>query len=311
MSLTAKLGETAHVDQMLESVLLGASSRLPHGTNVFSRDWDLLVILDTCRYDALSQVAPEFEFIDEINQLRSLGSSTREWTANTFTSQYRDEVQQTAFVCGNGQVTKTLEAGNAMESPLAQRFTSWNTLGIEEFHTFDSIPNYAPTDPYGGITLPCIVTDRAIRVGRQADADRLMVHYVPPHNPYRATALGENRALEPYEHRPFEYLRNGGDKDLVWDTYLDELRWVLEDVKVLLNNLDAERAVITADHGELFGHLGLYSHPTGVPHPHLRRVPWVETTATDTNQYEPHYDKSDKRHTASVTAKQLEYLGYR
>lgn len=311
MSIPTKLGDAVPATQILESVLLGASSRFPLGTNVFDREWDLLVVLDTCRYDALKQVAAGFDYIDEVGSLYSVGSSTREWTANTFTTPYRTEIQQTTVISGNANVTRTLEAGNAMESPLAQRFTAWKTVGPEAFHTFDSVPDYAATDPFGGLSIPRIVTDRAIRLGHESDADRMIVHYIPPHNPYRAAALRDNRALEPHEYRPFDYLRNGGDEGLVRDAYLDELRWVLDDVALLLDNVDAETAVITADHGELFGHLGLYSHPTGVPHPQLRRVPWAETAATDTGEYEPHYEKSGKSHTTKETAKQLEYLGYR
>lgn len=311
MSLTASLRERFPVTPLAESVLLGASSRRPLGTNVFSREWDLLIVLDTCRYDALSSLAPEFDFVSDVARTYSLGSSTREWAANTFSSRYRDRIRETAFVCSNAQVIRTLEAGNAMESAPAQRFTAWDTLGPEAFHTLDPVSDYAPMDPHGGTTVPGIATDRAIRAGREVDADRLMVHYVPPHSPYRANALRENRPLEPYEYRPFDYLRSGGDRELVWERYLDELRWVLEDVSVLLDNVDAERAVITADHGELFGHLGLYSHPTGVPHPQLRRVPWLETTATDTGAYEPRYEKPDREHTPKETAKQLEYLGYK
>jgi len=311
MTIGGKLWKAIPTKEISESVLLGASSRFPLGTNVFERDWDLLVVLDTCRYDALRRMASEFEAFDEVGSVYSVGSSTREWTANTFAAAYRDEIGETAYVCGNANVTRTLEAGNAMESPLARRFTSWDTVSPEAFHTFDSVSDYAPADPFGGITLPRIVTDRAIRVGRETDAERMIVHYIPPHNPYRAAAVRENRELASYEHRPFQYLRNGGDQEPVRDAYLEELRWVLEDVELLLENVDAETAVVTADHGELFGQFGLYSHPTGVPHPQLRRVPWAETTATDTGTYEPHYEKSGKTKTAKETAKQLAYLGYR
>jgi hypothetical protein len=311
MSLTNSLRDRLPVTPMLEALLLGASSRRPLGTNVFSREWDLLIVLDTCRYDALASLAPEYAFVDDPDSIYALGSSTREWTANTFTESYRAEIAETAVVCSNAQVTRTLEAGNAMESPLAQRFTAWNAVDREAFHTFDSVSDYAPRDPHGGTSIPEIATDRAIRVGREVDADRMLVHYLPPHSPYRADALRENRELEPFEYRPFDYLRDGGDRDRVWELYLDELRWVLDSVERLLENVDAERAVITADHGELFGHLGLYSHPTGVPHPKLRRVPWLETSAEDTGTYEPRYEKPDRTRTPAQTAKQLEYLGYR
>jgi hypothetical protein len=48
--------------------------------------------------------------------------------------------------------------------------------------------------------------------------------------------------------------------------------------------------VITADHGELFGEMGLYGHLVGLLHPNLRKVPWVETAAGDTYDFTPSVD---------------------
>jgi hypothetical protein len=310
MSVVSRLRGSDRAGRFAEGVLLGLSSRLPFGTNVFERDWDLLVVLDACRYDALAAMEAEFDFVSDVGWVASVGSSTREWAANTFTERHREVIGRTAVVCGNGRVTETLRAGDAMESGTGRRLTSWNVVPPEAFLAFDSVPSYAPFDPYGGILTPDVVTDRAVSVGRTRDPERLVVHYIPPHNPYRANALRENRPLEDHEYRPFDYLRDGGDRDVAWAAYLDELRWVLGDVRRLLRNVDADRAVVTADHGELFGSLGLYSHPTGVPHPHLRCVPWMETTATDTGRYEPHFGKPDEGAVDADTAAQLRHLGY-
>lgn len=294
-----------------EAGLLGASSRLPLGTNVFTRDWDLLVLLDTCRVDALREVAPEFEFVTDVESTWSVGSSTREWTANTFTERHRETIEDTAVVCGNGNVKRALDAGSARETGLAARVTSWNTVPAETCLVFDCLPGYAPREPYGGLVTPEAVTDRAVAVGRQYDPDRLLVHYIAPHNPYRSRAIAENRPILDREHRPFDWLRAGGDRSVAWSSYLDELRWVLENVEVLCENVDAERTVVSADHGELFGSLGLHSHPTGVPHPALRRVPWAETTATDTGTYQPHLDSPEDLGVSADVREQLARLGYR
>jgi hypothetical protein len=58
-------------------------------------------------------------------------------------------------------------------------------------------------------------------------------------------------------------------------------------VALLLENVDAERVVITADHGEGFGEYGVYEHPVGCPAPTIKRVPWATTTAADTGSYVP------------------------
>lgn len=56
---------------------------------------------------------------------------------------------------------------------------------------------------------------------------------------------------------------------------------VLEIVVVLLKNYGADKAIITADHGGLFGEMGIYSLPVGILHPKLRHVLWIEVTASD------------------------------
>ena len=309
-SLTDRVSRSRRLRPLVEAGLLGLSSRAPMGTNVFEKEWDLLVVLDTCRYDALAGVQGEYGFLDGVGSIWSVGSSTREWSANTLTNAHHAEIARTAYVCGNGRVRQTLEGAEVMQSEMASRVTAWDTVSPSDFATFDTVPGYAPREPYGGLVTPDVVTDRAISVGRSRSHDRMIVHYIAPHNPYRANAIRENRDILDREHRPFDWLADGGDREVVWESYLDELRWALEYVEVLLGNVDAERAVITADHGDLFGHLGLYSHPTGVPHPALRRVPWAETTATDEGTYEPHLSPPDSLGIDGELQSQLERLGY-
>jgi len=86
---------------------------------------------------------------------------------------------------------------------------------------------------------------------------------------------------------------------------------VLDHVEVLLNNYDAETAVISADHGEAFGKYGIYKHPYGVPHPHVKYVPWCETKGQDTGEYVTKYPEPDlNRVTSEDTEELLKTLGY-
>jgi hypothetical protein len=158
-------------------------------------------------------------------------------------------------------------------------------------------------------TPPEYVTDRTIAVARETSPEKLLVHYTPPHSPYTANALTEGRDLEPYEREPFQALRDGVPLEQVWKAYLDELRLGLDEVETLLTNVDADRVAITADHGEAFGEYGIYSHPLGMPHPHVRRVPWAGTTATDTGEYEPTVDP-EAYDASRETKEHLKDLGY-
>jgi glucan phosphoethanolaminetransferase (alkaline phosphatase superfamily) len=54
--------------------------------------------------------------------------------------------------------------------------------------------------------------------------------------------------------------------------------------------MDADKVIISADHGEMFGELGQFGHPESIPHPKLKKVPWVETTASDKKTRHPEKD---------------------
>jgi len=93
----------------------------------------------------------------------------------------------------------------------------------------------------------------------------------------------------------------------VWDAYIDNLRLVLDDVEIVLENLDAERVTITADHGEAFGEWGQYSHLSASPLPVVKKVPWVETSASDTNTHTPAAETTE---TTTDIEDHLADLGY-
>ena len=111
-----------------------------------------------------------------------------------------------------------------------------------------------------------------------------------------------------YEKTPWEYLKETGDIETVWNAYLDDLRYVLDDVETLLNNVDAERVVISADHGDAFGEYGMYGHNTGSLHPKVRYVPWITTTAENKDTYQPRDWETSSDISAEERLKQLGYI---
>jgi hypothetical protein len=88
------------------------------------------------------------------------------------------------------------------------------------------------------------------------------------------------------------------------------LEYVLDDVALLLENMDAETVVISADHGNALGEFGFYGHPPHSPLPSVRRVPWVETTATDSGDYEPTQEADGEVPTGEEVESRLKDLGY-
>ncbi|WP_435178040.1 sulfatase-like hydrolase/transferase [Halorussus sp. AFM4] len=270
------------------------------GTPIYEREWDVLVLLDTCRVDALKSVRDEYGFLpDTIPSFTSLGSTSWEWMHDNFTEEYRDEISRTAYVTAN---------------PHTRRFGDEFSIPPNAFELLDEVWKYEWDDEFSG-NPPRPVTDRAIDVMRERDPDWLIVHYMQPHAPYPALdeyAPESARLLKGDDGAVWDLLQSG---DLTvtdaWQAYLDNLRWVLDDVELLRSNVDADTFVVSSDHGEAFGEWGLYGHYRHVPLSVLKTVPWVELSATDSGEYEPYVEPQEVHVTDDEVEQRLSALGYR
>jgi hypothetical protein len=48
------------------------------GTNVYEKDWDVLIVLDTAHVDALQIVMDEYDFIEDVNSIWSVGGGRQQ-----------------------------------------------------------------------------------------------------------------------------------------------------------------------------------------------------------------------------------------
>ncbi|MDQ2072346.1 sulfatase-like hydrolase/transferase [Haloarcula sp. H-GB4] len=262
-------------------------------------------------------VAPEYEFIDEVEAVYSVGSTSKEWMVNTFTEEHRTQINRTTQISSNAWVDSVLTEdvdfgfwsptrGSFLEShPIFANLMSRPTLTKDDFAEFKSLSHL--NEEYGVVPAET-VTDHAIDTGRKSSPEKMLVHYMQPHAPYLRNTTQNGQEITSTEKDPFGELRSQGNKAEIFELYLDNLRYVLDSVELLLNNLDRERVLITADHGELFGEFGISNHIAGVPHPNLKKVPLVETSATDNQTYVP--DTSDEVIQDSSVEDRLADLGY-
>lgn len=262
------------------------------GTSIYEREWDLLIVLDACRLDLLREVKDEYDFIEGVGELTSVDTMTHPWMEKTFGERFRSEMAETAYVCGSPFSEQLLEASD------------FDVLDETWLDGWDAELGTLPPRP---------VTDRGIQIARESDPERLILHYLQPHHPFIPHPdLDPGQSIDEFNEEPWRdiwaRLRHGEvSRETVWDAYRDNLRHVLDDVAILLENVDADRVVITSDHGNAFGEWGVYGHPMHVPLSCLRVVPWVETTATDHETHEP------AEHATEVDAKvseRLQQLGY-
>lgn len=271
--------------------LTGKSKR---GTCVYEHDWDVLVILDACRLDIMRAVDHDYDFIDDVDVLRSVGSHSREWMEHTFFDRYTADAEDTAYITGN---------------PFSD-----GVLTDDMFAELDEVWKYAWDDDLGTIP-PRPLTDRAIDYWRTDDrADKMIVHYMQPHAPFIPDPdLGQGMTTDEWGYlnrgEVWRNLRLGRvDYADVLDGYEANLRHVLDDVALLLNNLDADTVAITADHGNAVGEANMYGHPYGVSIDVLRDVPYITTTGTDERTHTPAQQDTNER---GDLDDKLEALGYK
>lgn len=256
-----------------------------YGENVYDREWDVLIVLDACRWDLMEEVMDEYKFLTENQKFNSVASTSSEWLEKTFN--HKEETQKTSYISGN-------------------LFTE-QELNPREFNHLDEVWGDTWNDEKGTI-LPDSLTDRAIEHHRNENPTRMVVHYMQPHHPFVSDMVGEGMSQsDETSTSPWNLLRCGKlNRDQVWKRYTENLRYVLNDVEILLENIDSENVVITADHGNLLGEFGLYGHIGHTPVSPVKEVPWIETKAENLETHTPEIFSEE---TGKIHEK-LEDLGY-
>ncbi|MGB9956469.1 PglZ domain-containing protein [Haloferax prahovense] len=275
LNAALKLCREKGIRQVSTEGICHIGSLLYPTTNIFDRDWDLMIVLDACRLDLMCEVEQEFEFIQSVDYIYSVGSKTTEWMRNTFSKKYSQPIKDTTYVCGNPNSNKHLEPSM--------------------FGRLDEVWRYGWDDQVGALP-PEPVTDKAISLSRTQDQSKMLLHYMQPHEPFLASSEfgGKDSAerIAGFSDGQFNSiwsrLEDGQvDESKVWEAYRENLRLILDNIRVLVNNIDAEKVVITSDHGNAFGEYGIYGHPANRPIPQLIKVPWIELSASDSGQYSP------------------------
>jgi len=262
------------------------------GTNIYSRDWDVLLVLDACRANTLADVAPEYSFLNTNDKIWSVGSSSAEWMRKTFINDFYEEMAKTTYITGNPFTAKNVDDNRFKNLEELWRF-AWD----EEIGTMPPRP----------------LTDRGIEIMRSNQPSRLIIHYMQPHFPCIPEPIRSG-------YKPIEAIygtsdiwddvkKNKVDPETVYDRYVENTHFILENIGLLLSNIEANKVVITSDHGNAFGEKWLWGHPGGVQISAIREVPWYITSASDKQTYSP--GKISQIESELSVEERLKALGYR
>jgi len=221
------------------------------GTNIFEYDWDMLIVLDTCRPEWVKTVSSEFEFIGNVETIRSVGGRTSEWAAKTF-QQAASSERPVKYIYGSkyGDIAEDLQ-------------------NVEtEFVNPDNYI-YPPAHQ---------ITEATYRYLNLETNPRVVVHYAQPHFPIFRT-LSDRTDVETISKSGVvkEHL-SGTSTNKIERLHIKNLRYVLFEIRYLIQQVGSSDILLTADHGQLLGEYGIVGHPYGVRHDSVRNVPlvWID-----------------------------------
>lgn len=221
-----------------------------------AEDWDNLFILDACRHDLYEEVTGR-----SVPKRVTLGSSSRDYIQHT----YRDRTcNDVVYITGNPY----------FHTSYFPELTGQKTGDV--FHDISHVYLNRWDDEHGTVLADDMVA-AAQEAAEQYPAKRKVVHFMQPHLPFVPNRVGDGFTQE---HTGSDNVwkrceRGEISADEAWVAYKENLRYVLPHVHRLAEQL-GRTTVVTADHGNLVGEGGRFSHPGGCDAKVLREVPWHE-----------------------------------
>ncbi|ELZ04601.1 hypothetical protein [Natrialba aegyptia] len=286
-------GSRLTAEKAVERALVQLGKRINYGERPIEKEWDVLIILDACRADLFAEFAPQHPVYDEFETTTSIyscASTSSEWFRKAFGSASDQELSKIHYLSAN------LFSDCVDPNRFHEMTELWRFVEEDEKHCD-----------------PAEVTAEALRANRESDAERLVIHYIPPHAPFlhcEGKYELENPVWRGDSHQVWLGLQSGEfDRAEVWNDYGQNLLTVLDEVDTLLTHLSGTIA-ITADHANGLGELGVYGHPGYSPVPAVKRVPWVTAVGQGQSYSVSDLDALMDRNEGSNTDEQLEALGY-
>lgn len=272
------------------------------GVDIFEADWDNLVILDACRYDAFARTVSG-QWSVGLNRVTSRGSSTLEFLIGNLSKR---SLLDTVYVTGNPQLTRIEQRGD-IELKLHGLVDIWLDDGW---------------DPEMGTVYPSTVVDYGIEAAEEYPNKRLVFHFLQPHYPFLSerfqTGQGHMQKNPTTESNFWDQIMRGDlsvNPEQIWEAYLESLERTLPHVRELITALSG-KTVITSDHGNMIGERSFpipireWGHPPGIYTSQLVEVPWLELEDGPRRTITEGKNKEMSHVSEDVINDRLESLGY-
>ena len=240
----------------------------PGGVDFIERDWDNLIILDSCRYDIFEELS---DLPGSLESVESKGTGTPEFLRTNFDGK---DLSDTIYLTGNPQYYYMTEQGE-LETTFYEVYNVWQDRWDEDVETVH----------------PETMTEVAKSYSDKHPDKKLIIHYNQPHGPYLGPTA-EGTILGPkdpsHERSILEDLKNTIKSETIpyekhRKAYIENLNITLPYVESLIKYIEG-KSVVTADHGQMLGErarpipVRYHTHPQGVYVKQLTEVPWLVYT---------------------------------
>lgn len=270
------------------------------------REWDCLVVLDGCRWDAMKMLVEKYGLDYEVEKMRTpTGGSTPGWLRRIWNKEVADWSDVT-YVTGNPvcQSDKVVHTDSVNDWDENYDFTAGH---VGEVVNAAAGGDSMAWDYILGTTRP----DELTEIAKDYEPP-LVVHYMQPHEPFIGNISldlhsSNHPILDDTEASGTYNLARQGKvtHELLRAAYLDNLVAVWKYARKLEKVFD--KVVYTSDHGEALGP-DKWGH-VGPDDPRGQIVPWVETwnsSAEDENGGGKEETRKDKQKDKSTRSKTRE-----
>ena len=258
--------------------------------HVLDQPWDILIILDACRYDIFKDEYGTF-LKGKLTKYHSIGTNTAEWYNKSFPDFYEDIIiiSGNPFCNGKGVTQRGFNGINHFYKVI----DAWD-------HGYDKTLD---------VIHPEAVNKNFFKYQTLYPEKRFIIHYIQPHSPYVSV---------PKKYKPKKVIKNNLKQRLrrvlynnilkkmrlpntmawfisdlfhmnsyiaqlyidkgwqgIQDAYIDNLRFVLPYVKKITDICSDKKIIVSSDHGERLGELNMFGHG-GKRDKAVIEVPWLE-----------------------------------
>lgn len=273
---------------------------------ILQRDWDVLLIIDSCRYDYFKETYTEIFAGNgvKLKKLISPATWTGAWVAEIF---YGEKLDDTIFISAHRWINSKGPSTEQVRVFSERLKYGKRIRGLDATKIFDKVIDvwsFGYNERIRAID-PDIMTSETIKTIEKNPHSHIITQYYQIHEPYIYYSddqparrkkisfenlnnfigtivsdevlckLREMTGRIPVNAMSYYYLKYG--KEGIKKGYKEDLKLMFQYVKEIVDAFPDKKIVVTADHGERLGERGDFGH-SGQRDKEVIEVPWLEVS---------------------------------